>query len=232
MARASCPLFPAMHRVDKQASLEQAIRRSRQARAAVRRRRRRAAAFVALVALALTGSGLWTIGALTGADVVEAAVAKAQSLADLIGARSPGARSAGELIKTKHSRALAKARPAPRAGVERRSAAPKIAMAQIAQLLEAPPLVPAAVDFQQPAPLAELGVPPPTLSGIVLPGSGPGNPPGGSPPATLPGSEPKEPVLVPSAVPEPGTWATMLLGFGMIGWHLRRRTRIGVPAKN
>jgi hypothetical protein len=25
-------------------------------------------------------------------------------------------------------------------------------------------------------------------------------------------------------VPEPATWATMLLGFAMIGWAVRRRT--------
>jgi hypothetical protein len=26
-------------------------------------------------------------------------------------------------------------------------------------------------------------------------------------------------------VPEPGTWATMLLGFGLSGWMMRRRRR-------
>jgi hypothetical protein len=26
------------------------------------------------------------------------------------------------------------------------------------------------------------------------------------------------------AVPEPSTWATMLLGFAVIGWRVRRRT--------
>ena len=30
---------------------------------------------------------------------------------------------------------------------------------------------------------------------------------------------------VTAAVPEPGTWATMLLGFGAIGFALRRRRR-------
>jgi len=30
---------------------------------------------------------------------------------------------------------------------------------------------------------------------------------------------------VPSAVPEPSTWAMMLLGFGLIGWTVRRRGR-------
>lgn len=220
-----------MHGVNQQASLERAIRRSRDARAAIRRRRRASAALAALIATTLAGSGLWTLGALTGSDMVEAAVAKAQSLADLMGARSPGARSGGELTKTKHARALARTRSAPRPNIQG-AAAPKIEMSQVAPLLQAPVLLPAAVDLQLPQPVPELGVAPPTLSAIVLPGSGPGSSPGGgSPPATFPGSEPKQPVLVPSAVPEPGTWATMLLGFGLIGWQLRRRVGKGVPAR-
>jgi hypothetical protein len=35
-----------------------------------------------------------------------------------------------------------------------------------------------------------------------------------------------ETVLAP--VPEPGTWALMLLGFGAIGWSLRRRRKAGL----
>jgi len=31
------------------------------------------------------------------------------------------------------------------------------------------------------------------------------------------------------AVPEPTTWALMLLGFGCIGWRLRRRNRRSIP---
>jgi len=29
-------------------------------------------------------------------------------------------------------------------------------------------------------------------------------------------------VVPPPAVPEPGTWAMLLLGFGLMGWSLRR----------
>ena len=222
-----------MHRVHNQASLEQAIGRSRRATAAVKRRRGRAGAIAALLALALAGGGVWMMGAIAGSNVVEAAVAKAQGLADLIAARSPGARTAGELIKTKarHSRALAKARPAPKLRTDIASA-PAIAMAQLPQLLDSTPMIPAAVDWQPPATVAELAVPPPTLGALVLPGSGGASPPGATPPATFPGSEPKEPVRVPSAVPEPGTWATMLLGFALIGWHLRRRTIVEVTVRN
>jgi hypothetical protein len=33
-------------------------------------------------------------------------------------------------------------------------------------------------------------------------------------------------------VPEPGTWAMMILGFGLIGWQIRRRAprSIALPA--
>jgi hypothetical protein len=33
--------------------------------------------------------------------------------------------------------------------------------------------------------------------------------------------------LTPAAVPEPATWAMMILGFGATGWALRRRARFG-----
>jgi hypothetical protein len=217
-----------MHRMDTQANVQRAIRRSREARAA-RRRRRRSVALMAILAISLTGGGVWTIGALTGNDMVEAAVAKAQSLADLLGQRSPGARTEGQLTKTKHGRALARQRVAPRPHAPLTIPAARMDVAPIAQLLESPPLVPAAIDLEQPVPVAELGAPPPTLGGIVIPGAGPTSPPGGSPPVTFPGPEPKEP-LPPSAVPEPGTWATMLLGFGLIGWRVRRRKRTHLKA--
>ncbi|HEV2595453.1 MAG TPA: PEPxxWA-CTERM sorting domain-containing protein [Sphingomicrobium sp.] len=197
------------------------------------KRRRRLAAFVALVAIALAGSGLWMMAALTGTDVMKAAVAKSQSLGDLIGERSPGARSSGELVKTKtkQSRVLARSRPAQRPGIGPNSAASKTEMV-VNPLLGTPALVSASVDWAPPAPAEELGVPPPTLGGIVLPGPEPGGPSGGPPPATFPGPGPGGPVLEPSAVPEPGTWATMLIGFAMLGWHCRHRTRIMLPARS
>lgn len=182
------------------------------------------AALTALFALALTGSSVWTIGALTGTDMVEAAVTKAQTLADLIGQRSPGARTEGQLTKTKHARVLAKQRATPKIiGL----ALPKPGVPQVAQLLESTPLLPASLDLEKPVPLAELNAPPPTLGGIIIPG--PASPPGESPPVTFPGPEPKVPVTPPSAVPEPGTWATMLLGFALIGFRVRRTksTRTG-----
>jgi PEP-CTERM motif len=214
-----------MDRVDTQPDIERAIRRSRTARAAQQRRRRRAAALMAVFAVSLTGGGIWTIGALTGNDMVEAAVSKAQSLADLLRQRSPGARSEGQLTKTKHARVLARQRLAPKPHHGPAAPPAKLDVADLAQLLAAPPLVPAAIDLEQPAVVAELSGPPPSLGAIVIPGPGLGGPPGQSPSPRSPGPESKQPVTVPSAVPEPGTWATMLLGFGLIGWRLRRSKR-------
>ena len=217
-----------MHRTDSQRDIQRAIRRSSLVRAAQQRRRRRSAALLALLAVSLAGGGLWGIGAATGNDMVEAAVTKAQSLSDLLAQRSPGARTEAQLTKTKHARALAKLRPAPvirqPALAQAPKAAPKTAMVQVADLLIGPPLIPADVQLQQPFPLAELTPPPPSLGAIVFPGSSPGSPGGGSPAPTVPGTESKPPIVPTPAVPEPGTWATMLLGFGLMGWHLRRRT--------
>lgn len=216
-----------MHRTDSQTDIQRAIRRAGRARAAQQRRRRRSAALLTLLAASLAGGSLWGIGAVTGNDMVEAAVTKAQSLSDLIAKRSPGARTEGQLTKTNHAKALAKLRSAPAlrqpAAAEMRKPSAKTDMAQVADLLSGPPLVPAGVHLQQPFPIAELTPPPSSLGAIVFPGSGPGSPGGGSPPATIPGTEPKPPIIPPPAVPEPGTWATMLFGFGLIGWHLRRR---------
>ena len=218
-----------MHRRDSRPDIQRAIRRSSRARAARQRRRRRSAALLTLLAVSLAGGGIWSIGAATGNDMIEAAVAKAQSLADLIAQRSPGARTEGQLTKTKHARALAKLRTTP---ANRQPSTPAVAkpatktdMAQLVDLLNGPPLIPAAVDLQQPLPLAELSPVPPSLGDIVFPGSSPSPPGGGSPPATFPGTGPKQPIIPPPAVPEPGTWATMLLGFGLIGWRMRRARR-------
>jgi hypothetical protein len=72
--------------------------------------------------------------------------------------------------------------------------------------LEAVPVGP----FQTPLP-GPPGFFSPPPGGFVFP---PGSP--NSPPIVTPPGSP------PPAVPEPATWAMILLGFGMIGWTLRR----------
>jgi hypothetical protein len=220
-----------MDGVQPRPDIVRAIRRSREARAAVRSRRWRAIAITTVLAVALAGAGTFSIAGLTGRGVVHAAMNQAKSLADLLDQRSPGARSQGELIKTKHARALAKRRMAalPKAH-QPPVASPKVNMPDLAQLLESPPPL-APVSLDQPFPLTEISSPPPPAAifapppgggGIIIPPGGGG---GGS--VTFPTDLPREPVTPPSAVPEPGTWATMLFGFGLMGWRVRaiRRPR-------
>lgn len=211
-----------MTRVDTKPDIARAIRRSRRTRAALATRRRRVAAIAALFAVSLAGAGTWSIGALTGADMVQAAVTQAQSLSDLLAQRSPGERTEALLTKTKHAKPLARLHQVASPPAKKQPAlTPKVNMTDIARLLQAPP----PVDLGRPlVPMAMLA--PPSLGQIVAPPSG-SSPPGGSPPGggSPPVSYPTPPTItVPSAVPEPGTWATMLLGFALIGWRVRRRS--------
>jgi hypothetical protein len=217
--------------LERQPNIAAAIRRSRNARAAKKLRARRSAVLAALVSVALAGGGFLTLDSFMGGDAVQAAVAKAESLADLISQRSPGQRTAALLTKTKHARALAKARARPHVDVPSQT--------ELAKVLLPPPSPEVPLDLASPLPMASLTMPPPVAEFIMPPsGSGGGglvSPPGGGGgggvlppggPETFPNG-PREPV--PSAVPEPGTWALMLLGFGLVGWRARRtRTALKV----
>ena len=150
--------------------------------------------------------------------VVEAAVNKAQDLAELLGKRSPGTRTEAALTKTRHARALGKVRTQPR-DVGNSAAPAGPATSALVDLL-LPPIAPVEIASWQP-PTA-----PPTLGEIFAstPGDQAFTPPGeGDGRVTFPSSEPREQLPPTSAVPEPGTWATMLLGFGLIAWRVRRR---------
>lgn len=203
---------------ERQPNIAVAIERSRTMRATRRNRRLRLAAIIIVLAVALVGAGTWSIGALTGQDMVEAAVNQVKSLSDLLGQRSPGQRTEGQLTKTKHARTLAKFHPSAKSLPSAHEALePKFAIANLDTPLnlappvpvvgEAPPLLPIP-DFTPPS-IGTIITSPPVVS-----------PPGESPPVTFPPPT-KELVLTPPAVPEPATWATMLLGFALLGWRLR-----------
>jgi len=90
------------------------------------------------------------------------------------------------------------------------------------------PLIPMPASASPPpAGQTPIGMPPswldegPVLVGGYGPGSGPGPglPPGG-PGIFLPPLGPGGPM---GAVPEPGAWMLMILGFGAVGWRLRQR---------
>ena len=152
------------------------------------------------------------------AAVATSVAAQARDLADLLGQRSPGNRTQAEL--TKHARIASKTRTQPKVTPHQPMAeAPKTA--QLVDLLS-PPIAPVAVVAEGLAPPL---APPQTLNDIigsapVIASSTPPTDSGG--PLHFPTSEPRSDVP-PSAVPEPGTWAMMLFGFGVIGWRMRRR---------
>ena len=174
--------------------------------------------------LAVASASALSIASFSGIDIAGAAVAKAQSFTDLMNQRSPGKRTAAQLMKTKgkHFKMLAANVPAE---------IPPAVYTPVATLFAPPaqaltaPLFPAAAPFfaEAPAPFPALFLPP--IGGGFLvpgaPGGGGGGPPGQPPPVTPP------PIVAPpvGVIPEPGTWMTMVLGFGLGGWAMRRRRR-------
>jgi hypothetical protein len=203
-----------------QLNIRAAIRRSRQARARLRAPRRKIV--LAACALLAVPAGIATaLLVLPDSPVAQAAAAGAKSLTDLINGRSPGERNEGALTKTKHARALAKhiwrAPPSSElADVPIRPYAPTLAEAVLATSPLMPPPGPEAF-----LPLIEGG--PPGSPGLIGVPPGPGS---FTPPEGLPETNPSlPPETIPAAVPEPGTWALMLVGFGLIGWRVGKTAR-------
>lgn len=203
--------------------------KGRARRAAARRRRMFVTAAAACVVV--IGAPL-SIAGYMGVESSIAGVAAAKSFFAMMADRSPGARTKAELTKTKHRPATP---PMQRAlGKITKPEPPK----EFVEALAPPPPklgeAPLAL-----APVTSLGpmlITPQTPGGIAIspqspPGGGGGptpQPPGVEPPPTEPPPTeppPTEPPPTPPVVPEPGTWATMLLGFGLTGWVLRRRRR-------
>jgi hypothetical protein len=178
-------------------------------------RRRRTAALLGCLGV-LVGLPVAWMMAEPARAVAEATADKVQDLADLLSERSPGTRTQDEL--TKHARAVAKVRTPPKAA---HPDTPKAA--RLVDLLLRPPPAPVQIAVGElPSPLA----PPPTLGTVLASTPGftpPSDSHGGS--ATLPSSELREALPPASAVPEPGTWAMMLTGFGLVAWRVRRRRR-------
>jgi hypothetical protein len=160
---------------------------------------------------------VWSI-AEPAAVVAAAAASQARDLASLFGERSPGTRTQAEL--TKHARVANKVRPQPKqAAHEANPLAPGIVTTgELVDKLQ-PPLAPVGILTEALQP--PFGAPP-TLNTILASIDQPSSPPGGGGPNHFPTSEPRDaPPL--SAVPEPGTWAMMLVGFGLVAWRSRRR---------
>ena len=223
-------------------TLSASSRARRDQRHSVRRRRRLAAGGAALAALI---AAPLSINAFMGFDSAFVGLDAAKSLMALLEDRSPGDRTAAELTKTKE-----KAAPEQRAlGKVRKPETPpefESALAPPPPSLTDIPSFPVALGGL--GPLVEIPNPPRGGGGIVIMGGPPGggggggggggdnpptenppteNPPSENPPPPPPDDSPPEnpPPPPPPVVPEPGTWATMLLGFGLTGWMMRRRRR-------
>jgi hypothetical protein len=150
-----------------------------------------------------------------------------KTVAAMLAERSPGQRPEGALAQLKHERAAAlheralpKVRgPAPSAYEALAGPAPSLPIAP-------PPEAPLfATVAGGPTPIIPpVGGPaggPPILSNIPGPGGGGGFTPPVQTTAEVPLTQPTTPL------PEPATWAMMVLGFGLIGRALKRRAVAG-----
>jgi hypothetical protein len=155
-------------------------------------------------------------------DAASAGVDNLKTVAAMLADRSPGRRPEGALASLKHrkqpslhERALPKVR---------RPESP------LAAIIGTPPVPP--VELPPTMPLYNMVSGPPDVvppTTLVTGGPPPGPPPGGGGGIVVPpGTEdtPNVPTTpVTPAVPEPATWAMMLLGFAMVGWAIRREKR-------
>jgi hypothetical protein len=208
------------------ASIARALRRSRTFRARQQKRRRRSVLLAASAALAVTLGFEFSVASFGGMSMAEAAVNQAKSLVDLIDQRSPGERTAGQLTKIKN-KALADRELAPKPVVPKNLA--EVLAPAPAELVDiaAPPTELAGVVPTPPgaillSPPGGGGILPPP-GGVVVPPGGGGTPPGGGDTPPGGGDTPPGGGDTPPPLPEPGTWMTMILGFGLIGWTLRRK---------
>jgi hypothetical protein len=209
------------------ASIARALRRSRAFRARQQKRRRRSVLLAAGAALAVAVGFEFSVASFGGMSVAEAAANQAKSLMSLIDQRSPGERTAGELIKTKRKALADRELAAPKPVVPKNLA--EVLAPAPAELVEvaAPPAELASVVPVPPGaillpPSGGGGILPPPGGGVVPPGGG-DTPPGGGDTPPGGGDTPPGGGDTPPPLPEPGTWMTMILGFGLIGWTLRRK---------
>src|SRR6185369_8142067 len=135
-----------------------------------------------------------------------------KTVAAMLAERSPGERPEGALASLKHKR---------QAALHER-ALPKVrgpGPTAYEALAGPPPSSPLAPPPQAPL-YTTLAGGPPVLSDIPPPGGGGG---GFAPPPIVTTAAPEVPQTPATPVPEPATWAMMILGFALIGRTLRRR---------
>lgn len=175
-----------------------------------------------LLALVLAGSFLVSVGEDNRAAFAEAL----RDPLSILAQRSPGERGAGTLRQTKPARTRVAA-AAPFAPSERVLPAMRM-RPPVLPFIDAPGLEPITPPIYAPPGLESAGpaisapvFAVPAISGITPAGFGDGDI---TPPPTNIITPPAAP---PSAVPEPETWLTMILGFFVAGQALRRRRTTG-----
>ncbi|MEP6982527.1 MAG: PEPxxWA-CTERM sorting domain-containing protein [Sphingomicrobium sp.] len=197
------------------------------------RRRLHTIAGAALALALITAVSVTTFG---DVNLANAAIARAKSFIELMQQRSPGKRTQAHLMKIKHKLARHIQRPHERALPKVRYAIPSVPFESPPALIDilAPPIpiTTASLEALPIPPLFQALITPPGIFGPPPPGffivpslTPPASPPPIVQPPTVQPPIP-QPTIVqppPSAVPEPATWISMLLGFGLIGWQLRRR---------
>lgn len=186
---------------------------------------------LAAVLIVLLASGSAMLG--NGSRVAFAKAALDDPLT-LLADRSPGGRPEGAMFASKPSKAVRDAvdavLPVARERTPPMAAELPVPDTGIPGVGPDPLLVPvqAGPPEAQPAPPELAALVPPVGSFI----GGPGNPgtliPIGGGPGTPPGTPPETPTVpetpVVPAIPEPSTWALMILGFFMVGATLRAKT--------
>jgi hypothetical protein len=166
-------------------------------------------------------------------DAADAGLDNIKTVAAMLADRSPGQRPEGALANLK-----AKKQPA-----LRERALPKLHRSEspLAGIVGTPPVPP--IEMPAATPLYNVVTSPPIAQTLVPGGSGGSSPPseaptpGGGGGVVVPPETPIVPVTpvtpVTPAVPEPNTWAMMLVGFGLLGWAIRREKWTGAqPAAN
>lgn len=184
-----------------------------------------AIAFTAVLAAPLS------IASYLGVESSIPGIAAAKSFMAMMSERSPGDRTKAELTRTKQRTA-----PAPKQRALGKITPPPPPKEFVEAIAPPPPKVAEGVPLAMaPTTLGPLLITPSTPGGIVVPPSAPT--PGGTggpvptpveqptPPEPTPPGEDDPTPPTPPVVPEPETWATMLLGFGLTGLMMRRRRR-------
>lgn len=144
----------------------------------------------------------------------------------VLATRSPGARAPGALAQTKPRLAsTARPRPAPGAAAPSQRVLPAVRSRPVASLADRPLNLsgPAFALAGLPGDLPGIGGLPPQGPGFGVPGSGCDAVPGFAGAPNLPGAA-NPPGSPGPPIPELATWLMMIVGLGVAGHALRRRT--------